>query len=521
MGKWAGVAAFAVLLGAVVPSHASGADGYHAAFFAESAFLTLSPGQTGQFSAGFANTGSLPWIVGAGQASLHTAAPLDNTNDSAAGWSSSWPAPNVYAVQGVSEVAPGQIAFFTYVVRAPVGASGPHTFYGQLVIDGVGPLEDFGYYQVATVQAAGSGFPGGVAIATGPVEPSKVRYSGTVTDALTGAPLSGACVYAGPLAGCPTPNLNTDASGYWAIDFPSGSAWDLDFEYPAYNPYRVPSAPLTTAVSLVSKASGYTTGVLTGTGPVPPSQTRYSGTVTESVSGLPVPGVCVYAGPAAGCPSVALASDASGRWALDLPSGSQWVFNFERPAYSTQSAAASGSIVNVTLSRRGAGSQPTAAPSFVPPPTPVPTPIPTTAPASTTSPTPTAAPTNPPTPAPTPTPTATPDTTQPTILTATWISATQFSVTYSKAMKGGSSISNSAGNTGNYSVNNTGSGSFCLTGGTGSITGNAGLTVFTITCTGANGVWGSAGTNTLTVSNVADNSTSANVITPNPRSQAF
>ena len=60
------------------------------------------------------------------------------------------------------------------------------------------------------------------------------RYSGKVTDAATGAPLAGVCVYAGPASGCPVPNLNTDANGNWAFDFPSGSTWLFNFQHPLY-----------------------------------------------------------------------------------------------------------------------------------------------------------------------------------------------------------------------------------------------------------------------------------------------
>ena len=62
------------------------------------------------------------------------------------------------------------------------------------------------------------------------------RYSGTVTDATTGAPIRGVCVYAGPPAGCPAPSVVTDAGGSWAIDFPSGFGFTFNFEHPAYAP---------------------------------------------------------------------------------------------------------------------------------------------------------------------------------------------------------------------------------------------------------------------------------------------
>ena len=71
--------------------------------------------------------------------------------------------------------------------------------------------------------------------ATGAVPPGFVRYSGTVVDASTGAPIKGACVYSGPPAGCPLQGTpRTDASGYFAIDYPGGVTFLWTFEHPDY-----------------------------------------------------------------------------------------------------------------------------------------------------------------------------------------------------------------------------------------------------------------------------------------------
>ena len=130
-------------------------QGYHASYFSESAFLTLAPGQTGQFAVGYGNTGTLPWVRGSavGRATLRTSAPPDNTAAFDLGWSVGWPSPSVMAVQSVDVVAPGQIGFFLFNVRPPLDARGTYTFYGREHIEGIGPLEDFGYFQVVTVQA--------------------------------------------------------------------------------------------------------------------------------------------------------------------------------------------------------------------------------------------------------------------------------------------------------------------------------------------------------------------------------
>ncbi len=62
--------------------------------------------------------------------------------------------------------------------------------------------------------------------ASGPVPPGFTRYGATVVDAASGAPVVDACVYTGPPAGCPTRGVNhTDATGSFAVDLPSGSAF--------------------------------------------------------------------------------------------------------------------------------------------------------------------------------------------------------------------------------------------------------------------------------------------------------
>lgn len=75
----------------------------------------------------------------------------------------------------------------------------------------------------AAVPFAGYRF---AANATGAVPAGFTRYGATVKDAASGAPIVGACVYTGPPVGCPRFGANTtDASGFFAVDLPSGSAF--------------------------------------------------------------------------------------------------------------------------------------------------------------------------------------------------------------------------------------------------------------------------------------------------------
>lgn len=213
-------AAVALLLafGALGAQPANGAEaGFHAAYFSESSFLTLSPGQTGQFSVGFTNTGTEAWTRGVSgkQASLHTAAPLDNPLDHTAGWSVNWSAPNVYAIQANDLVAPGQVGFFTYTITVPAGTAfaTTKTFYGRPAVDGVGFMEDYGYYQSVTV--AGSV----VITAVTPASPSTTnRPTLSGTGAAANETVSITDGSSGPTVGTAV----ADASGNWTATISTG-----------------------------------------------------------------------------------------------------------------------------------------------------------------------------------------------------------------------------------------------------------------------------------------------------------
>ncbi|GAC1458891.1 MAG: hypothetical protein NVS1B1_10080 [Candidatus Limnocylindrales bacterium] len=148
----AALALIGTLVAGAAPAQAATA-GYHAAYFSETDFLTLSPGASGQFAVGYLNSGDRTWAKGTTtQANLATAAPLDNTRDFSAGWSVAWASANRYATQNAAVVSPGQVGFFIYNVIVPASApGGEHRFYGRPVIDGLTFLEDYGYYQSVTV----------------------------------------------------------------------------------------------------------------------------------------------------------------------------------------------------------------------------------------------------------------------------------------------------------------------------------------------------------------------------------
>jgi hypothetical protein len=96
-------------------------------------------------------------------------------------------------------------------------------------------MDSAGLAPLVVTPPATGGVPGGIPNATGPIPPSFTRYGGTVVDAATGLPIQGVCVYSGPPAGCPLQGTpRTDATGFFAIDYPAGVTFLWTFEHPSY-----------------------------------------------------------------------------------------------------------------------------------------------------------------------------------------------------------------------------------------------------------------------------------------------
>ena len=150
------------MLAAAVPALA--VSGYDSAYAGESAFVSISPGQTLNFQVFFANTGSTTWTRGTGT-QVDLAACLDdkttcNAQDAAeASWNSGWLSSTRYASTVQTTTAPGALGTFSYNITAPVGVTaGTYRFNGDLVLSSTGEkIHPEGYYQDATVGGGGSG----------------------------------------------------------------------------------------------------------------------------------------------------------------------------------------------------------------------------------------------------------------------------------------------------------------------------------------------------------------------------
>jgi len=162
---------------------AAAVSGYDSAYFGESAFLTLGPGQSGQFAVGFNNTGSTGWLTGsASQVDLSICLPdktTCNTTSPNAAFASSWLSSTAYATTSTTFVGPGQTGFFVYDVTVPSAASpGVYSFNGDLALHGTASMiHPQGYYQDVEVPAVGA--------------PAKLACSATPTSIPAGANAAG------------------------------------------------------------------------------------------------------------------------------------------------------------------------------------------------------------------------------------------------------------------------------------------------------------------------------------------
>jgi hypothetical protein len=146
------------LTSTLIPTTADAAvPEYESAYAGESAFLTITGGQSGQFQVFFMNTGAATWRKGTeSQVNLVVCLPNKttcNVDSPNADWNDgSWLSSRTYARQTQTDVGPREIASFVYSVRAPLTiSSGIWRFNGDLVLASAGRLiRPEGYYQEAS-----------------------------------------------------------------------------------------------------------------------------------------------------------------------------------------------------------------------------------------------------------------------------------------------------------------------------------------------------------------------------------
>ena len=157
MNKLRIAAAALVLSLFAAPAPARGAIAYDAAYAGESVFVTVAQGELATFAVAFVNTGSDAWIRGTPSEVVLGACGEDKVTcgvpPATVDWNARWVSGLVYATQVPDVVPPGQVAFFTYSVRAPMTAiRGTYSFHGEVLLAStLKPIHAVGYYHQATI----------------------------------------------------------------------------------------------------------------------------------------------------------------------------------------------------------------------------------------------------------------------------------------------------------------------------------------------------------------------------------
>jgi hypothetical protein len=126
-------------------------------YFGESAFLTVVPGQSYEFTVFFGNTGTATWArntrLQVNLAICREDKTTCNVFSPNAAWNDGWLSNIAYATHTQDTVAPGAVGTFKYRIKPPLGL--PHAnyrFHGDLVLAAtLNPLHPQGYYQDATI----------------------------------------------------------------------------------------------------------------------------------------------------------------------------------------------------------------------------------------------------------------------------------------------------------------------------------------------------------------------------------
>jgi hypothetical protein len=155
--------------GIAPPAHVpAGVPGFHARWYGQSGYMTLCAGEQSTATVAYYNSGSLGWVAGrAGEtAYLGTWSPEPGQDrpsklggDGHLGTpNTGWPRTDRIAVQPVPYVAPGQVAWFRFMIQAPA-TPGHYRLYLRPLIEGAAWMEDEGVFWQVVVQNADGTVP--------------------------------------------------------------------------------------------------------------------------------------------------------------------------------------------------------------------------------------------------------------------------------------------------------------------------------------------------------------------------
>ena len=144
----------------------SGLPGFHAAWYGQSGYPTLCPGERSTATVAYYNSGSFGWVKGrmGEMAFLGTSNPVPGHDQASllggdgqlGSPATGWPRYNRIAAQPADYVGPGQVAWFQFTIQAPT-TPGSYLLYLRPVIEGATWMEDYGVFWLVTVKDAGAG----------------------------------------------------------------------------------------------------------------------------------------------------------------------------------------------------------------------------------------------------------------------------------------------------------------------------------------------------------------------------
>ena len=170
----------------------NGIAGFHAAWYGQSGYMTLCPGDSMTATVAMYNSGSNGWVKGVlGQAGyLGTWNPIPGQDQpSALGGdgqlgspNTGWPRYNRVSQQPADYVGPGQVAWFQFVVKGPQ-TPGTYDVYIRPLIEGAQWMEDYGIFWRITVPAIA---PVGAAAKLGcAASPASIVAGSTMSSVIT------------------------------------------------------------------------------------------------------------------------------------------------------------------------------------------------------------------------------------------------------------------------------------------------------------------------------------------------
>jgi len=191
LGRPAHAATCASSVGPGVPPPASvrsGIPGFHAAWFGQSGYMSLCPGDRMTATVAYSNSGSRGWVAGRlGEVAYLGTADSNPGQDAASilggdgalgSPATGWARYNRPAVQPAAYVGPGQVAWFQFAVQAPA-TPGTYRVAIRPLIEGAQWMEDYGVFWQVTVLN-----PDGTAPAATPPDPRGMYFAvGAAVDA--------------------------------------------------------------------------------------------------------------------------------------------------------------------------------------------------------------------------------------------------------------------------------------------------------------------------------------------------